>query len=144
MPFVWQLVVNGYQPVYSCVFSLILIMLLTLCKGNVCAAQLYSNANWPANTLSNTVASGTCVAGYTGTPSRECLASGQWSTTVSNACTRALRPTSFDRACMLTTGLCRDRVPGKHCRQRKLASERWWRSQCRWNVRVWLHGSDHA
>ena len=90
LSFVWQLGVVGYQPVYSCVFLLILIMLLTLCKGNVCAAQQnFANADWPGNTLSNTVASGICVVGYTGSPSRTCLHDGQWSTTVSNACTRA-------------------------------------------------------
>ena len=48
-----------------------------------------TNAGWPT-TLSGTTALGTCVAGYTGGPSRDCDLTGAWQD-VSNPCGRTGR-----------------------------------------------------
>ena len=56
------------------------------CARNVCAADTFGNATWPANTLSMTSAVGTCVAGFTGTPSRACNADGSWASSITNPC----------------------------------------------------------
>ena len=50
-----------------------------------------TNAGWPT-TLSGTTALGTCVAGYTGGPSRDCDLTGAWQD-VSNPCVRTWRAT---------------------------------------------------
>ena len=43
------------------------------------------NADWPHGTIG--VASfGSCVAGFSGTPQRNCLPSGQWDSTIIDPC----------------------------------------------------------
>jgi len=54
-----------------------------------CDAENFDNAAWPHNTAANTLATGACAIGYQGNPTRLCLSTGQWSTDVSNRCTRA-------------------------------------------------------
>jgi len=45
------------------------------------------NAQWPLQTINDTAVtvSGTCLAGYAGTPTRQCLPGGQWGP-VQNPC----------------------------------------------------------
>jgi hypothetical protein len=62
-----------------------------LLLGNTCAADTFSSATWTA-TDSLTDGSGTCVAGFSGSPRRACLFDGAWSTTVINPCTRTGNP----------------------------------------------------
>ena len=62
------------------------------CARNVCPADTFGNATWPANTLSMTSAVGTCVAGFTGNPSRACNADGSWSSSITNPCVQLFCP----------------------------------------------------
>ena len=56
--------------------------------GNQCSAIAEGNASW-ATTDSLTVANGTCVSGYAGTPTRSCNADGSFGDII-NPCTRTL------------------------------------------------------
>jgi len=49
-----------------------------------CTASTYANADWPQSSAGNV--QGTCAPGFTGTPYRNCFASGIWSTSVTPAC----------------------------------------------------------
>ena len=62
------------------------------CVRNTCWATTFENANWPGNTLSMTTATGTCVTGYSGVPSRACSADGTWSPSIANPCVRLYCP----------------------------------------------------
>ena len=60
------------------------------CVRNVCSGVSEDNASWPsANSL--TTASGTCVPGYTGSPTRPCSAAGTYGA-ISNRCTQIFCP----------------------------------------------------
>ena len=63
-------------------------------------------SNWPA-TAAGTNATGTCVTGYTapstGSPTRTCLSSSTWSTTVINNCIVGTQ--NADRSCSIPSGL---------------------------------------
>lgn len=48
--------------------------------GLSCPAGTVANANWPA-TIAGEQATGTCLTGFSGTPSRSCSAAGVWSAT---------------------------------------------------------------
>jgi len=50
---------------------------ITYCSRNSCPAETAANALWNL-TLSLSTADGSCLPGYTGTPSRDCNASGEW------------------------------------------------------------------
>ena len=68
------------------------------CTRNLCPAATNNNAVWPGNTPSNTVAVGTCQPGFSGTPSRECTAAGEWGV-ISNPCAQIYCPaTQLDHA----------------------------------------------
>ena len=70
----------------------------TPCTRNLCGAATNNDAVWPGNTPSNTVAVGTCLPGFSGTPSRECTAGGTWGA-ISNPCTQIYCPaTQLDNA----------------------------------------------
>ena len=58
----------------------------------MCGAGDYENAAWPANTLSMTTATGSCLPGWSGSPTRYCEAEGSWSSTVSNPCIQLFCP----------------------------------------------------
>ena len=64
------------------------------CSRNLCSVATFGNANWPANTHSMTTATGTCVAGYSGTPSRACHADGTWSEAITNPCVQLFCPST--------------------------------------------------
>ena len=59
--------------------------------GNVCLPTSNHNANFPL-TFSENTAYGTCLAGYQGSPTLLCLASGQWDSTVTSPCVRRQCP----------------------------------------------------
>lgn len=59
-----------------------------------CPAVLESNANW-SETLAGDSASGTCIAGYSGTPTRDCNVSSSWDAITGScaaACTTPANP----------------------------------------------------
>lgn len=55
-----------------------------------CPPNTYANANWTL-TPANVIATGTCVAGWQGAPTRKCNEGG-WATSVNNHCTRVFCP----------------------------------------------------
>jgi len=57
--------------------------------GVGCNTRLESNANWVESTVSATSYTGTCVEGYTGTPTRLCTAEG-WGP-ITNGCVKTVR-----------------------------------------------------
>ena len=69
------------------------------CVRIKCSAEsMYQNATWPA-TNAGTSGAGTCVTGYSGSPSRACSVSGVWAAVVSPACVRNTCPSdTFDNA----------------------------------------------
>ena len=68
------------------------------CTCNLCPAATNNNAVWPGDTPSNTVAVGACQPGFSGTPSRECTAAGEWGA-ISNPCAQIYCPaTQLDHA----------------------------------------------
>ena len=64
-----------------------------LCNRILCPAETSNNTVWPGNTLSNTVAVGTCQPGFSGSPSRECTGAGDWGA-ISNPCVQIYCPAS--------------------------------------------------
>jgi len=52
-----------------------------------CPGQTFGNAVWE-ETIEETVASGTCVSGFSGSPSRRCHSGGGWASSISNGCQR--------------------------------------------------------
>ena len=56
--------------------------------GNKCSEDDFDNAYWPA-TDTESEAPGTCAPGYTGSPLRACLITGEWSNTITSPCARA-------------------------------------------------------
>ena len=62
-------------------------LLLTICAGLSCPAIEDGNAQWPLSTSLSPTVAGTCNAGYSGSPSRECDYNGQWGA-ISDACSR--------------------------------------------------------
>ena len=65
------------------------------CTRNYCPADSFENASWPALTPSNTIATGTCVAGYSGSPTRACSESGTWASTTSRPCVQVVCAAGF-------------------------------------------------
>jgi hypothetical protein len=76
-------------------------VLSNACTAGACPALTNdNNANWAAGTTGAST-TGTCVAGYTGSPSRPCLGTGAWGTTISNPCTRTFSFFLFVVVCLL-------------------------------------------
>lgn len=68
-----------------------------------CASESYGSATWP-DTNGGSLATGVCEMGYSGNPSRNCLAGGIWDTTIQNHCTRnTCGPENFENAFWPTT-----------------------------------------
>ena len=68
-------------------------------------AKTENNANWAA-TDSLTLATGTCIPGYSGSPTRACNADGSFGDII-NPCTRTWRILVY----LATHGVCRNHVP---------------------------------
>ena len=85
-------------------------LLLTICAGLSCPAIEDGNAQWPLSTSLTPTVSGTCNAGFSGSPSRECDANGQWGA-ISNACAG----TAALRISLLLTGILSSVLRGEHC-----------------------------
>lgn len=60
-----------------------------------CPVNTFGNADWPATNV-GVVATGTCVSGWTGTPSRRCATNGAWETNIQNLCKRITCPATND------------------------------------------------
>ena len=75
--------INGVTAAGSAVYTVV--------APVTCAAETYGNTTWPA-TIANTTGTGSCGALFVPTgglpPTRACLPSGNWSSTITNACTR--------------------------------------------------------
>ena len=59
------------------------------CTSLPCASTTEGNANW-ATTSAGTQASGSCLSGYTGSPTRSCTTGGVWGSIVSSCESRSL------------------------------------------------------
>lgn len=75
---------------------------MKLCKlthgtGNVCAAKTESNAQWP-QTNSLVSASGVCVAGWAGSPTRYCSAAGVFESIVGSCVQKMCPPLTSNKA----------------------------------------------
>ena len=102
------------------------------CTRNQCAGETEGNAVWPT-TLSLTSVNGTCVAGWSGSPKRDCMANGAFSS-ISNACTRTRPSCRFSVA----HHVYRDHVPRVVRKPRHVGGVGIWHEQRRWRVRCRL------
>jgi hypothetical protein len=74
------------------------------CTNSPCPALTGdNNANWPSGTALGGTATGTCISGFAGSPTRACNNDGTWSSTIINACLQlTCSATSFDGAAFAT------------------------------------------
>ena len=101
----WSLDVS-FAVVHSYAWFSVLYLLSQLrVQGIQCAAKTEDNANWAATDSLN-LATGTCIPGYSGSPTRACNADGSFGDII-NPCTR----TWFNLVYLATHVLFRNHVP---------------------------------
>ena len=82
---------NGSAPTRQCQAGGVWGPITNPCVQNSCATQTVGNAVWPV-TKAGSTAVGVCVAGYAGSPTRECTNNGVFSNTITGSCVQKQCP----------------------------------------------------